>query len=63
MRKGVRQVSPDEFYAVIGPLDVALLIVNDHPPYRTEFRLKPKHQVVGWQDVDGKYYLVEEAKP
>lgn len=50
------QVSPDEFYRVIGPLDVTLSIVNDKYPYKTVFKLR-SGSLVGWQDVDGKYYL------
>lgn len=54
-----KQVSSDDFYKVINPLDVTLFIANDKWPYKTVFKLKRTQAVVGWQDTDGKYYISE----
>ena len=53
----MREVTGDEFFEVIGPLNVTLTVLDPYP-YKTEFKLKYNHQLVGYQDHDGKYYLI-----
>lgn len=56
----MKKVTKEEFYKVIGPLDVVLRIVNDKHPYKTEFRLKQNDRLVGIHDRDGTCYLTEQ---
>jgi hypothetical protein len=51
----MKQVSAEEFYKKIGPLDVTLDVQGKHP-YKTVFKLR-RGAIVGFQDKDGKYYL------
>lgn len=51
-----RQVTSDEFYNTIGPLDVTLETKGPYP-YKTLFKLRNGGKVVGYADRDGKYYL------
>lgn len=55
------QVTKEEFYKKIGPLDVVLSVVGEHPPYKTYFKLRYKGTVIGYIDDDGdQYFLIEE---
>lgn len=56
----MKEVPKEMFYETISPLDVFLRIVNDKHPYKTEFRLKGNHTLVGIHDRDGKCYLTNE---
>lgn len=56
-----KQVSSDEFYANVGKQDVSLETVGRYP-YRTNFRDKETHRIVGWSIGKGnfvpdEYYL------
>lgn len=51
-----RQVTSDDFYNAIGPLDVVLEIKEPYP-YKTLFKMRNGGKVVGYEDRDGKYYL------
>jgi hypothetical protein len=53
----MKHVSSEEFYNVIGKLDVTLDVQGKHP-FKTVFKLR-RGNVVGYQDFDGKYYLYE----
>lgn len=53
-----RQVTSEEFYKVIGPLDVTLEIKGNYP-YKTMFLLKAGRKLVGFEEHE-RYYLCEE---
>lgn len=54
-----KQVTSEEFYELIGPLDVTLE-VQDPYPYKTLFRMRHSRRVVGYEGRDGKYYINTE---
>ena len=54
----MKHVSPDEFYAKIEKLDVTLTVQGNWP-FKTVFALRNRG-VVGYHDLDGKYYLAEQ---
>jgi hypothetical protein len=53
----MKHVTPEEFYNVIGKLDVTLDVQGKHP-FKTVFKIR-RGNIVGYQDFDGKYYLYE----
>jgi hypothetical protein len=53
----MKHVSSEDFYKVIGPLDVTLDVQGKYP-FKTVFKLRWGN-VVGYQDFDGQYYLSE----
>ena len=56
-----REVSSEDFYKVIGPLDVVLKLVEPYP-YRTLFKMRHSERLVGYEDRNGTYYLIEEEE-
>jgi hypothetical protein len=54
------QVTKEEFYKKIGPLDVCLSVVGDHSPYKTFFKLRYKNTVMGYVDDNGDQYFLKE---
>lgn len=50
-----KQVTSEEFYKVIGPLNVTTTPEGNYP-YRISFKLRGITEV-GFQDRDGQYYL------
>ncbi len=54
-----RQVTSEEFYKVIGPLNVTLEVKGNYP-FKTLFLLKDGRKLVGFEEHE-RYYLCEEA--
>lgn len=51
------QVTREEFFKVIGPLNVTTTAEGNYP-YRMSFKLRGVTEI-GYHDKDGKYYLIK----
>lgn len=57
-----QRVSTEEFFKVIGPLNVTLEIRGNYP-YKTLFRLKQGGKLVGFEEHERYYLNVEDIRP
>lgn len=53
-----RQVTSEEFFEKIGPLNVTLDVRGKHP-FKTLFKLKYSGKIVGYEEHE-RYYLCED---
>ena len=56
--ENMMHVTSEEFYKVIGPLDVTLTLLGDYP-YTTEFKLR-HDGLIGLCKSEARYYLRED---
>ena len=56
-----QRVSTEEFFKVIGPLNVTLEIRGNYP-YKTLFRLKQGGKLVGFEKHERYYLNVEDTR-
>ena len=56
-----QRVSTEEFFKVIGPLNVTLEIRGNYP-YKTLFRLKQGGKLVGFEEHERYYLNVEDTR-
>lgn len=60
-RETYQRVSTEEFFKVIGPLNVTLEIRGNYP-YKTLFRLKQGGKLVGFEEHERYYLNVEDTR-
>lgn len=51
-----KKVTYEEFYKIIGPMDVTVAVVGDRHPYKSVFKTR-KGETVGWEEPNGELYL------